>query len=257
MQNSTPTHPNDSIAPASPTADRAADIDWSDWEFAFLRSEMLRQFKSELMGNLGHELRSPLSSQMGALDLILSGLCDSMEEIQEFATTARQSAQKHLQLIGDCIELSRYESPVRSLNLETASISSPLEQVGILIAPIAQDRGIRFEWIKSNSLVWTDVHGLEQALLGGLMWGVLRMVHGSVILHESRGVERLELTLTLSGQLRESAGDRNSLYWQVAQSLMSAMGGKLQVMDSSDVQLVIAWSIPTEKASVVADAIAP
>ena len=95
---------------AAGLANLAPDSKAVDWKLAFWRSEMLRQFKTDLLGNLGHELRSPLSSQIGSLDLILSGLCDSMEEVQEFASAARDSARNHLQMIADCIKLSSYES---------------------------------------------------------------------------------------------------------------------------------------------------
>jgi hypothetical protein len=66
--------------PPSQQAAAAVRQEAVDWQFAFERSEVMRAFQQELLVSIGHELRNPLSSQMGSLQLVLSDLCDSREE---------------------------------------------------------------------------------------------------------------------------------------------------------------------------------
>ena len=216
-----------------------------DWQLCFWRSEMLRRFKTDLLGNLGHELRSPLSSQLGSLDLILSGLCDSLEEIQEFASSARQAAQSHLQMIADCIELSRYESSVGPLTIETLPLNPLLRQVEKLIEPIARDRGIRLRWAESGALVRADPHGLEQALLGLTMWSLARLVHGELTLDVDAIADGICITLTAAGRVREGVSDRDRVYWQVPVRVLEAMSAQMTVEEDLQQRIVLSFQLPT------------
>lgn len=211
-----------------------------DWEFAFRRSEMLRQFKAELLVNLGHELRGPLSSQIGALDLILTGLCESVDEMQEFAAAARNSAQGHIHLIADCIELSRYESPILPLHLQQVELASTLQQIYQLTEPIARDRGLQYDRPEMTACLQADPHWLEQALLGMVMWGFGQIVHGSVRFTLEPLSDIWQLSLSLSGKLRVPLAGRDSLYWQVPQAAIAAMSGQLLLAVPTQAQSVVA-----------------
>ena len=234
-----PQLPTDSAGISDLPPSRLAD----DWQLCFKRSEMLRRFKTDLLGNLGHELRSPLSSQLGSLDLILSGLCDSMEEVQEFASSARQAAWNHLQMIADCIELSRYESSVRPLAIETISLNPLLCRVEKSIQPIARDRGIRLCWAKSEALVRADPYGLEQALLGLTMWSLTRLVHGELTLDVGETAVGISLTLTAAGRVHEEVGDRERVYWQVPLEVLEVMAGRVTVVEDLQQRLVLSCQL--------------
>ena len=240
-----------------------------DWELAFWRSEMLRRFKTDLLGNLGHELRSPLSSQLGSLDLVLSGLCESEAEVQEFIGAARQSAQNHLQLIVDCIALSRYESPVLPLDARPTSLSPVLAQAERLLSPIATDRGLRLVWSPGDIEVFADPHGCEQVVLGVGMWSLGQLVHGSLTVtvdgragagmagavdEPNQGVEAEDtnagghVILTATGQLRQDSSDREVLYWDVPRRVVEAMGGRLVRSRDGDRQYILMVQFPGKPA---------
>ncbi|MGK7910806.1 MAG: sensor histidine kinase [Synechococcus sp.] len=263
LNSSVPTDPTNAAADAndaslaSPFGKRD-----SDWELAFWRSEMLRRFKTDLLGNLGHELRSPLSSQLGSLDLVLSGLCETQSEIQEFLGAARQSAQNHLQLIIDCIALSRYESPVLPLSPRPISLSTVLKPVEPLLLPIAKDRGLRLEWTISDVDLLADPHGCEQIVLGLGMWSLGQLIHGTL----SVMVDRTPLTmgndskaaleddtwnqgprivLATTGQLRGESSEREALYWHVPRMMLEAMGGQLLRTRDGDCQQTLSVQFPT------------
>ena len=236
-----------------------------DWELAFWRSEMLRRFKTDLLGNLGHELRSPLSSQLGSLDLVLSGLCESQAEIQEFIGAARQSAHNHLQLIVDCIALSRYESPVLPLSARSTPLEPALTQVERLLSPIAKDRGLRLEWSPGDVEVFADPHGCEQVVLGLGMWSLGQLLHGTLSVsvdgvadtvgNETNGALKGEgidegpcLLLAATGKLRPQSSEREALYWHVPRMMLEAMGGQLWRSDDGDRQQRLTIQLPAAPA---------
>ncbi|MEM8716577.1 MAG: HAMP domain-containing sensor histidine kinase [Cyanobacteria bacterium P01_A01_bin.3] len=256
------TNRDNSLSNASGTRDQ-------DWELAFWRSEMLRRFKTDLLGNLGHELRSPLSSQLGSLDLVLSGLCESEAEVQEFIGAARQSAQNHLQLIVDCIALSRYESPVLPLDSRPTSLTPVLAQVERLLSPIATDRGLRLEWSPGDIEVFADPHGCEQVVLGVGMWSLGQLIHGSLrvtvggtakagssgagddpnqgLVAEDANVGGYVI-LTATGQLRQDSSEREVLYWDVPRMMVEAMGGRLLRSRDGDRQHTLMVQFPVKPA---------
>ena len=237
-----------------------------DWELAFWRSEMLRRFKTDLLGNLGHELRSPLSSQLGSLDLVLSGLCESQAELHEFIGAARQSAHNHLQLIVDCIALSRYESPVLPLSDRSTPLEPALRQVERLLLPIAKDRGLRLEWSPGDVEVFADPHGCEQVVLGLGMWSLGQLLHGTLSVsvadglvetggNETHGALKGDsidqgpcLLLTATGKLRQESSEREALYWHVPRMMLEAMGGQLWRSDDGDRQQRLTIQLPAAHA---------
>jgi len=87
-----------------------------------LRQEMLRsevlakdavhasESKSIFLANMSHEIRTPMNGIIGFLNLIEHGAYKSSEELHEFVTTARQSAESLLDLINDILDFSKIEA---------------------------------------------------------------------------------------------------------------------------------------------------
>jgi hypothetical protein len=203
-----------------------------DGQFAFQRSEMLRQFQTQLLTQLSHELRGPLNSQLGSLDLILSNLCDSVDEVREFVAAARDSASQHLQLIQDCIELSRYTIPIQPLQLQEVKLSPILANVYRVTHLLARDRGIELIWPEVAVAVQADPHGLEQVLLGVSLWYLQQAIYGTIRLEAAPHIGGVKLTWRMNGQYRENPSAIASPNWQVSLQLMREMGGELSQMVS-------------------------
>ncbi|MFA4923906.1 MAG: response regulator [Ignavibacteriaceae bacterium] len=99
-----------------------------------LRREMLKsealakdavhssETKSIFLANMSHEIRTPMNGVIGFLNLIEQGAYKSSEELHDFVTTARQSAETLLDLINDILDFSKIEAGKLQLEEEDLNI---------------------------------------------------------------------------------------------------------------------------------------
>jgi hypothetical protein len=225
-----------------------------DWQFAFERSEMLREFQSELLASIGHELRNPLSSQMGSLQMILSELCESPEEEREYVGTAKQSVEKLLKLLEEYTRLARHHPPILPLEIKSLLLQPLLKNVYDLTRLQSQDQGIRYDWPylqvseASPLLVAADPHGLVQALLGVCRWCIRRLRYGtmSLIVAPTLGDPKpILLEFRLSGRTQFPLNPEESAAWRVCQRLLGEMQGTLTLVENSATGLLIRLTLLT------------
>jgi signal transduction histidine kinase len=105
------------------------------------------RLKSEFIGTMSHELRSPLNVVIGYVDLILD---DAMGEVpaqqREALERVRQHALQLLDLIQEALDINRLEAGLLPLNIETFTLHDLLDDL--------RD-SIPAEWAKPNvDLVW-------------------------------------------------------------------------------------------------------
>lgn len=238
-------------AKPDPPLQQAASADKQeavDWQFAFERSEVMRAFQQELLVSIGHELRNPLSSQMGSLQLVLSDLCDSPEEEREYLQSAKEAVERLIKLLEEYTRLARHDLPIQPLRPEPTRLRPLLQDVYSLTRLQAQDQGIRYEWpalqptsafevplLPDSLTVWADPHGLVQALLGVCRWGIRTLRYGSMALHlypAPEGEGRLCLEWNLEGRCHVPIQTEGCAAWRVSERLLREMGGELELCES-------------------------
>jgi signal transduction histidine kinase/CheY-like chemotaxis protein len=73
--------------------------------------------RMQFVANLAHELRNPLTSIKGYLDLLLDGAVGDMSPLQqEFIATAGANANRLSQIINELLDISRFERGLISFN---------------------------------------------------------------------------------------------------------------------------------------------
>lgn len=221
-----------------------------DWQFAFERAEMLRQFQAELLASIGHELRTPLSSQMGSLQMILANLCDSPQEEREYLDTARLAVENSLRLLEEYTRLAQHQIPIQGLHLQPVQLLPLLQDVAALTLLQAQDRGVRSAWSCLQEVplpdywVYADPHGLLQALLGLCRWSIAHLRCGQLDLQIQPQHPRILLTLNLWGlpaSLSAEQQQRQHFTWRVGHRLLQEMEANLsfQALEASSSQINI------------------
>lgn len=86
--------------------------------------KQLEQMKSNFLSVVSHELKTPLHSIKGFVDIILMGKTGQINELQaDFLTTVRQQTDQLQNLINDLLEFSRLESGQIKLRVEELSLA--------------------------------------------------------------------------------------------------------------------------------------
>lgn len=101
------------------------------------------QLKDEILANTSHELRSPLTIIIGALDLMLNEDFDMVEaERHTFLTAAHEASDKLLGLVNDLLDLAKLEAGGVALQREAVDISALLTEVQALMRGQAEPKGL-------------------------------------------------------------------------------------------------------------------
>lgn len=226
-------------------------------ELAYLSALEISQFKSEYLGKIAHELRSPISTLVSLHQLIISDLCDSREEEREFIEEAYEYAQKLIGLIDQVVQISQIESGRIELNLQPLSVKEILAEVYNRTYLQVANRNLNLEISKVNEdlSVMGDEKKLVQALVTLIDAIVSKATVGGIIItvSNSSGSNLLSLnidtpltlkvwqeltlqkTLTKDDVRQKLAPPQFSLGMKMtlAKNLLEIMGGQLQLQELS------------------------
>lgn len=104
----------------------------------------IEQSKDELITNVSHDIRTPLTSIIGYLGLLKSGNV-SQEDQQKYINIAFTKAEQMKSLANELLEYTTLKSNNTKLNLVSLPIYSMLEQVEAGFELEAEKKGITFE----------------------------------------------------------------------------------------------------------------
>lgn len=112
-------------------AQLARDINFmsSELEGKFEYERKLERSKNELITNISHDLRTPLTSIIGYLDLLRKGQYRDAEELNDYLETTYAKSQRLNSLIDELFEYTRLSGPDVKLNLDQVDLAALLDQM--------------------------------------------------------------------------------------------------------------------------------
>ncbi|HSE40696.1 MAG TPA: response regulator, partial [Acidobacteriota bacterium] len=123
--------------------------------------------RNEFLSVISHELRTPLASIRGSLDLVFKEVLGPLGEKQRrYLELARTSCEKLNTVIGDLLDLSKFEKGRMEIKLGPVLLNRIVDEVVERFQPYAMEKGasIRFSHPDAEAQVYGDGNRLIQVL---------------------------------------------------------------------------------------------
>jgi PAS domain S-box-containing protein len=188
--------------------------------------------KDQIVANVSHDLRTPLTSIMGYSDIMLQGVYGPLHERQERAIRRiDSSARQLLSLVNDLLDKAQIESGMLTIKSELFPIAELLNGVISMMGPQAETRGLELVTIVDDDMpqsIVGDQRRLEQ-ILNNLVGNALKFTEeGGVeitISNQGDGHYALKVTDTGPGIPEAARQQIFDAFYQVNGSVTRKHGG--------------------------------
>jgi signal transduction histidine kinase len=217
-------------------------------------AERANRVKAEFLANMSHDLRTPLNSIIGYIELLAMGIHGPVTPDQADDLQRIERSSDHLRaLIDDVLDFARIEAGRVQLHIQEVSVSEVLAGLDSLVAPQAQAKQLRLRLAcDPGLLVRADRERLDQILVNLVGNAIKFTPNGGSIDVECRTDDRsviFDVRDTGDGIPAERLGDIFEPFVQVAppagssrqgiglglaisRELVRAMNGDLTVVSS-------------------------
>jgi len=110
--------------------------------------------KSQFLANMSHEIRTPMNGIIGFLSLIMEEAYKNKEELLQFASGAKKSADSLLGIINDILDLSKIESGKMELYNVDFDLSEVIDESVAIISPGIKEKNLTIsKTIEENTVI--------------------------------------------------------------------------------------------------------
>ena len=144
-------------------------INWArDQKEAIDELKQLAEFRKEFLGNVSHELKTPIFNIQGYIHTLIDGAIDDPDVNIRFLKKAAKSADRLSDLVADLLAISQLESEGLNMEMERFDINSLLKDVYEQLEVRAKERGISLlikEGCNKPFFVFADKYRIRQVLV--------------------------------------------------------------------------------------------
>jgi signal transduction histidine kinase len=110
---------------------------------ANLELEELAKRREQMVLEVSHDLRTPLTSVKGAAENLLDGIAGNLDDSQrEYVEIVRDHAQRLIAAISKLVDAAREPEPTIDLDLGPVDVGALARDVARSLQPIAEERGV-------------------------------------------------------------------------------------------------------------------
>ncbi|MFC4809393.1 sensor histidine kinase [Paenibacillus sp. GCM10023250] len=215
------------------------------------KERKLEGSKMALITGVSHDLRTPLTSVVGYLDLLQKRVYADEEERDRFVRNAYSKTLQLKKLIDDLFDYTRLTSGDPQLRLQPLDLAELLRQLIAEYEPIAQERGLNFkpelaadalplradseklvravDNLLMNAMKFSDVPGAIVVRAGTDEWGGTQYIEienrGTPVTSEQE--EQLFDRFYKADAARTAASDGSGLGLSIAKEIIERHGGSL------------------------------
>jgi len=135
-------------------------------ESKFYNEQEINELRSKFLGNIAHEIRTPLTLISGNLDLALENF-DDKEKATQNIKTALSNSKKVVEDANGILELLKFEKSKTTIKMTSIALENTLKRIFFSFASLAEIKHLELDYnssITKDLSVKTDVQKLEKIL---------------------------------------------------------------------------------------------
>lgn len=122
------------------------------------------EFRKDFIGNLAHELKTPIFNIQGYLDTLIDGAIEEPEIATKYLTNADKNVTRMIALVDDLDRITKLESNRITLNIERIDIVALAKEVLELSELTAKDKNIKLSFKENYETIYVkaDKNAMKQ-----------------------------------------------------------------------------------------------
>jgi two-component system phosphate regulon sensor histidine kinase PhoR len=127
----------------------------------------VENYRREFLGNVSHELKTPIFSIRGYAETLLDGALEDPVVNRGFVEKILRNANRLGHLTNDLVEISRIETGELKMTMKPFDLARTTQEVTELLEPVAQDRSVQMLNLvpRTLPLVMGDEDRIRQVLV--------------------------------------------------------------------------------------------
>ncbi len=125
----------------------------------------LEQYRKEFIGNLSHELKTPIFNIQGYITTLIDGGAEDTEMMEKYLQNAERNVERMISLVEDLDTIHKLESSRMHLEMEKFDVVKLGKEVMDMQEMKAQQKGIQLSFKEEYSKpfwVYADKHSIKQ-----------------------------------------------------------------------------------------------
>lgn len=189
-------------------------------------------YRREFLGNISHELKTPLFTVQGYILTLIDGAIDDREIREKYLQRANKGVERLVSIVKDLDMISKLESNELGLQIEQFNIVDVIQGVFDLLEMRSKNRKITLNFDKNYDtpvLVYGDVERIEQVLtnliVNSLKYG--RLDGATTVTIESYGHQKVMVKVADNGEgiKKQHLARLFERFYRVDQSRSREQGG--------------------------------